>query len=149
MPATKVTPFDMILFSLFIRLTRNLAASGAVMTFLMASTYFLQRRPDLAWIWGCVFLGFVAWVVFAGLIVQKAMVDLVLEVGFMLYPLTVIGSIALGYYLGGILHDDLGGGNHHWPVYLAGLAIALFVLFRCTELRFLPSIKEYKGKQRM
>lgn len=140
----------MLLFSFLIRFTRNIAAMSSVMTALMTVTYYLQMHTGLALLWSGVFFGCLLWVLAASLILKQAMLDLVAEEAWVLYPLSALSSVALGWFLALTVEADLkvegveSSGLQHLTILLAGIAIALFLLFRCTEIKFLPSIKEIR-----
>ncbi|MCD8482778.1 MAG: hypothetical protein LR015_09010 [Verrucomicrobia bacterium] len=138
----------MLLLSFLIRYTRNIAAMSAVMTGLMVITYYLQRQVELAWLWGAVWAGCLVWLLLAGVIIKKAMLDLAMELAWVLYPVSAVTSVVLGFFLSTTVEADLQRhgieGVQHYTILVAGITIALFLLVRCSDIKFLPSMSEIR-----
>lgn len=138
-----------LLKSVLLRLIRILLATSCICLVLMAATLYLQMAPD-----DVPFLLILAAVLGAGLaftsfIIKNLDSELSAEVARILYPSSALLCVVMGWmfsvYLEDMLPDE---GMQHWVVALAGASIAVFMLIRCFDIKWLPSEAEIADLER-
>lgn len=115
-----------------------LSTTAAICLFLMATTLGIQGFKD-----GMVFLGMLfgillVWLLFNLYIVRKTDPELSVEVARLLLPSGAVLSILLSAVLAMTLDDMIPGeGRQHYILFFVGLGVALFLIVRCFDIKWL------------
>ena len=127
--------------SFILRLALILSTTAVICLFLMAATLGLQgatqAMPFISMVFGIVLI----WFLFNWLIVKKVDPELSVEVARILFPsgalLSLVLSVVLAMYLDALIPGT--EGRQHWILPFVGIGVAIFLVVRCFDIKWLRS----------
>lgn len=121
-----------------------LSVTGTICLLLMAVTLGIQGLRDGMIFAGMLFAIVLVWLVVNYIIVKKVDPELSMEVARLLFPsgavLSVILSGVLAMYLDAMIPGD--EGRQHYILIFAGVGVALFLVVRCFDIKWLRGEEE-------
>lgn len=133
----------MLLKSYLLRLSQILALTAGIGFILMAITCYLQFLPDAGFRYLIYALPFWFWVAGAQMLIKRRDPELIAEVAQWLYPTGAVSAVALSIALAMELAGTLVEPEfRQFVVVFAGLGIAIFLLVRCLDIRWLRTRDE-------
>ena len=130
--------------SFILRMALILSITGTLCLLLMALTLGIQGLRDGMVFSGMLFAIVFVWLVVNYFIVKKVDPELSMEVGRLLFPsgavLSIILSSVLAMYLEAMIPGD--EGRQHYILVFVGVGVALFLLVRCFDIKWLRGEEE-------
>lgn len=121
-----------------------LSVTGTICLLLMVATLGIQGLRDGMIFAGMLFAIVLVWLVVNYIIVKKVDPELSMEVARLLFPsgavLSVILSGVLAMYLDAMIPGD--EGRQHYILIFAGVGVALFLVVRCFDIKWLRGEEE-------
>jgi hypothetical protein len=125
--------------SFILRISQILSLNVVICLFLMAATLGIQKQREGMYFTGALFLILLFWFLINTYAVRKVDPELSVEVARILFPAGALLSFSLSSVLSLYLDALIPGteGKEHWILPFVGLGIAMFLIVRCFDIKWL------------
>ena len=130
--------------SFILRLSLILSLTAVICLLLMMATLGIQRQMDALYFVGMIFITLLVWFLINWYAVRKVDPEISMEVARILFPSAALLSICLSGLLALYLDQLIPGneGSQHMILPLAGIGVAVFLIIRCFDIKWLRGEEE-------
>jgi hypothetical protein len=133
-----------MLRSFLLRISQILSLTATISLFLMTATLGIQKETASMYFTGTLFIILLLWWTGNSYVIKKVDPELSMEVARLLFPAGAILSLCLSIFMAIYLAAMIPGdeGKQHLIIPFVGIGIALFLIVRCFDIKWLRGEEE-------